>query len=186
MISKEISIKIGKAIKEIWMKNIPRDFSEGYIINEDCLKMALCYHLRRKLSTVLKENDLRIYTEKYFPGIKKKPDIIIAQLRDEHEENSLYTSIREEDVVALFELKFTSETAQSTADWVKDDLKKLKDYVQKSKFQCPLYFAVIYEVECYWLHWLDKRSTNNWASGRVTELDAGWIDGIMNYEVHSY
>ena len=33
----------------------------------------------------------------------------------------------EEDVVALFELKFTSETAQSTADWVKDDLKKLKD-----------------------------------------------------------
>lgn len=186
MISKEISIKIGKAVKEIWMKNIPKDFSEGYIINEDCLKMALCYHLRRKLSAILKENDLRIYTEKYFPGIKKKPDIIIAQLRDEYEENSLYASIREEDVVALFELKFTSETAQSTADWVKDDLKKLKDYVQKSKFQCPLYFAVIYEVECYWLHWLDKRSTNNWASGRVTELDAGWIDGIMNYEVHSY
>ena len=130
--------------------------------------------------------ELRIYTEKYFPGIKKKPDIIIAQLRDEYEENSLYASIREEDVVALFELKFTSETAQSTADWVKDDLKKLKDYVQKSKFQCPLYFAMIYEMECCWLHWLDKRSTNNWASGRVTELDAGWIDGIMNYEVHSY
>lgn len=94
MISKEISIKIDKAIKEIWMKNKPKDLSEGYIINEDCLKMALCYHLRRKLSTVLKENDLRIYTEKYFPGIKKKPDIIIAQLRDEYEENSSYTSIR--------------------------------------------------------------------------------------------
>ena len=44
MISKEISIKIDKAIKEIWMKNIPKDFSEAYIINEDCLKMALCYH----------------------------------------------------------------------------------------------------------------------------------------------
>ncbi len=101
MVNKEISMKIGKAIKEIWMKNIPKDFSKGYIINEDCLK-------------------------------------------------------------------------------------KLKDYVQKSKFQCPLYFAVIYEVECCWLHWLDKRSKNNWASGRVTELDAGWIDGIMNYEVHSY
>ena len=150
MISKEISIKIGKVIKEIWMKNIPKDLSEGYIINEDCLKMALCYHLRRKLSTVLKENDLRIYTEKYFPDIKKKPDIIIAQLRDEYEEKSLYASVREEDVVSLFELKFTSETAQSTADWMKDDLKKLKDYVQKSKFQCPLYFAVVKK-------WLDGR-----------------------------
>ncbi len=67
------------------MKNIPKDFSEGYIINEDCLKMALCYYLRRKLSAILKES-------------------------------SLYTSIREEDVAALFELKFTSETAQSTVN----------------------------------------------------------------------
>lgn len=36
MISKEISIKIDKAIKEIWLKNIPKNFSEGFIINEDC------------------------------------------------------------------------------------------------------------------------------------------------------
>jgi hypothetical protein len=142
--------------------------------------------LRRKLSSILKENGLRIYTEKYFPGIKKKPDIIIAQIRDEYEERSLYSSIREEDVVALFELKFTSEAAQSTAEWMKDDISKLKEYAQKSRLQCPLYFAVIYEVECSWLNWMDKRSTNNWAAGRVTELDAGWIDGIMNYEVHSY
>ena len=110
--------------------------------------MALCYHLRRKLSAILKENGLRIYTEKYFSGMKKKPDIIIAQLRDEYEEKSLYASIREEDVATLFDLKFTSETAQSTADWMKDDLKKLKDYVQKSKFQSPLYFAVADKVEC--------------------------------------
>ena len=90
------------------------------------------------------------------------------------------------EIGALFELKFTSETAQSAVDWMKDDLKKLKDYVQISKFQCPLYFAVIYESERCWLHWLDKRSANNWALGRGTELDAGWIDGIMTYEVHSY
>lgn len=147
--------------------------------------MALCYHLRRKLSAILKENGLRIYTEKYFSGMKKKSDIIIVQMRDGYEGNSRYSSIREEDVATLFELKFISETAQSTADWVKDDLKKLKDYVQKSKFQCPLYFAMIYEVECCWLHWLDKRSTNNWTSGGGTELDAGWIDGI-HYEIYSY
>ena len=186
MVNEEIKKKIDQTIKEIWLKNIPKDFDEGYIINEDCLKMSLCYHLRRKLASLLKENNFRIYTEKYFPGMKKKPDIIIAEMREDFEENTLYSSIREEDVVALLELKFTSDTAQSTADWMKEDLKKLKGYVQKSKLQCQLYFAVIYEIECEWLHWLDKRSTNNWAANRVTELDAGYIDGVMQYEVHSY
>ena len=186
MIKKSVQKQIDATIKEIWSKNIPKDFEEGYIINEDCLKMSLCYHLRRKLASVLRENNLRIYTEKYFSGMKKKPDIIIAEIRDDFEENTLYSSIREEDVVALLELKFCSDTAKSTSDWMKEDLQKLKEYVQKSKVQCQLYFAVIYEVECEWLHWFDKRSTNNWAAGRVTELDAGMINGNMEFEVHSY
>lgn len=186
MIKKSVKQEIDRVIQETWMKNIPKDFRDGYIINEDCLKMSLCYHLRRKLASILKENNLRIYTEKYFPNIKKKPDIIIAQIRDEYSENSLYASIREEDVVALFELKFTSDAAQTTADWMKDDIWKLKDYVQKSKIDCTLYFAVIYEVECCWLHWLDGRSSNNWAAGKVTELNAGWINGKMEYEVNPY
>lgn len=186
MISKEISRKIDQTIKEIWLKNIPKDFEEGYLINEDCLKMSLCYHLRRKLATLLKENDLRIYTEKYFPDIKKKPDIIIAKIREDFQEDSLYSSIREEDVVALLELKFKSDTAVSTESWMKDDVWKLKEYVQNSKIDCPLYFAVIYEVECSRLSWLDGRSTNNWAANRVTELDAGYMDGRMEYEINSY
>lgn len=186
MIKKSVQKQIDATIKEIWSKSIPKDFEEGYIINEDCLKMSLCYHLRRKLASVLRENNLRIYTEKYFPSMKKKPDIIIAEIRDDFEENTLYSSIREEDVVALLELKFCSDTAKSTSDWMKEDLQKLKEYVQKSKVQCQLYFAVIYEVECEWLHWFDKRSTNNWAAGRVTELDAGMINGNMEFEVHSY
>lgn len=186
MIKKSVQKQIDATIKEIWSKNIPKDFEEGYIINEDCLKMSLCYHLRRKLASVLRENNLRIYTEKYFSGMKKKPDIIIAEIRDDFEENTLYSSIREEDVVALLELKFCSDTAKSTSDWMKEDLQKLKEYVQKSKVQCQLYFGVIYEVECEWLHWFDKRSTNNWAAGRVTELDAGMINGNMEFEVHSY
>jgi hypothetical protein len=49
-----------------------------------------------------------------------------------------------------------------------------------------LYFAIIYEVDCKWLYWFDKRSTNNWAMGRVTELDAGWLDGKFVFEVHEY
>lgn len=186
MIIKSVQKQIDATIKKIWSENIPKDFEEGYIINEDCLKMSLCYHLRRKLASVLRENNLRIYTEKYFSSIKKKPDIIVAEIRDEYEENTLYDSVREEDVVALLELKFCSDTAKSTSDWMKEDLQKMKKYVQKSKVQSQLYFVVIYEVECEWLHWFDKRSTNNWAAGRVTELDAGMINGNMEFEVYSY
>lgn len=186
MIKKSVRKLIDETIKTIWIKNIPRDFDEGYIINEDCLKMSFCYHLRRKLASVLRDNNLRIYTEKYFPAMRKKPDIIIAEIRNDFPENSLYSSIREEDIVALLELKFRSDSSQSTSDWIQADIKKMKDYVQKSNVQCQLYFAVIYEVECEWLHWLDRRSTNNWAAGTVTELDAGYIDGKMEYEVHTY
>lgn len=80
--------------------------------------------------------------------MKKKLDIIIAEIRDDFEENTLYASIREEDVVALLELNFFSDIAKSTSDWMKEDLQKLKEYVQKSKVQSQLYLAVIYEVEC--------------------------------------
>lgn len=66
MISKEVSIKIDKAIKEIWMKNIPKDFSGEYIINEDCLKTVLCCHLGRKLSVILKENDIKFIQRNTF------------------------------------------------------------------------------------------------------------------------
>lgn len=66
------------------------------------------------------------------------------------------------------------------------DLQKLKAYAQKSDFLCPLYFVVIYEVECEYLNWFDGRSIRNWAAGRVTELDAGMIDGKMQYEIHAY
>lgn len=45
MIKKSIQKQIDATIKEIWTKNIPKDFEEGYIINEDCLKISLCYPL---------------------------------------------------------------------------------------------------------------------------------------------
>ena len=36
------------------------------------------------------------------------------------------------------------------------------------------------------LNWLDTKSKNNWAKGRVTELDAGYINDEMIFEVFSY
>lgn len=45
---------------------------------------------------------------------------------------------------------------------------------------------MIYETECVRLSWLDRRSTERWAKGRVTELNAGYLDGVMTFEVNSY
>jgi len=33
---------------------------------------------------------------------------------------------------------------------------------------------------------MDKRATNNWAKGFVTESNAGYINDIAEFEVHSY
>ena len=55
MIKKSVRKLIDETIKTIWIKNIPRDFDEGYIINEDCLKISFCYHLRRKAVKFMNE-----------------------------------------------------------------------------------------------------------------------------------
>jgi hypothetical protein len=186
MVKKSVVKEIDRIIKDVWLQNIQKDYLEHYLINEDCLKMAMCYHMRRKMTRLLKENNLRIYTEKHFPELNKRPDIIIAEIKDDYIENSLYDSIHPEDIVALIELKFTGDKSKSTEDWVKDDLRKLRGYASYEGFHCPLYFGVIYEVPCEWLHWFDKRSTNNWAKGRVTELDAGGIGEDIVFEINEY
>lgn len=33
---------------------------------------------------------------------------------------------------------------------------------------------------------IGKRSTKHWANGFVTELNAGFIDDEMSFEIHSY
>ena len=42
MVKQKIREVIDATIKDIWIKNIPKDFDQGYIVNEDCLKMSLC------------------------------------------------------------------------------------------------------------------------------------------------
>jgi hypothetical protein len=52
-----VNVDIKKTeIEDVWMKNIPKDYHENYLINEDCLKMAMCYHMRRKMANLLIEN----------------------------------------------------------------------------------------------------------------------------------
>jgi hypothetical protein len=62
MVKKSVVKEIDRIIKEVWIQNIQKDYQEQYLINEDCLKMAMCYHMRRKMASLLKENNLRIYS----------------------------------------------------------------------------------------------------------------------------
>ena len=184
MIKKSILQEIDRTIKYIWKNDIQRDYWDDFLDKEDTLKCDLYHHMRLRMDRLLRENNLRLFTEHYFPEIKYRADIVIAQYDPETDDN-LYNSIT--DIACLFELKFTGWSDEASEQWVKSDLWKFKDYIEQAGLHdCQFYFATIYEVECRYLSWLDARSTNNWANGRVTELDSGRIDGEMLFEVHSY
>lgn len=97
-----------------------------------------------------------------------------------------YLSERMTDIAAIIELKYAGGSAKTTADYIKTDMSKMKEYVNMLPYDCQYYFGVIYETECEWLHWFDKRTTNNWANGCLTELNAGYLNEQMFFEVNSY
>lgn len=182
--NQELMIQIDKVIKDIWLNGIAKDYAEHHLLKEDCLKNSFYYHLRTRLADVMEEHNIRIFTEYYVSELGYYADLAIVQINPESEENHLKDWVT--NVVALFEFKYKGGYSQITENVIKSDVKKLKHYVQNSALQCQFYLAVIYETECWALNWLDKRQTNNWAANRVTELDAGFINGEMKFEVNSY
>ena len=184
MISQNVLIEIDKAIKEIWLNEIVNDYDEGLLLKEDSLKCSLYHHMRNKLDYILKENSLRIYPEFYFKSLKYRADIAIVEIEENSDKEYLADMVK--NVIAIIELKYDYGTDEQTMSAIKNDVWKIKDYIQTGKMLCQYYFGVIYENECVALNWIDKRSSNNWANGYVTELDAGIIDDEMWFEVNSY
>ncbi len=184
MISQNVLIEIDKAIKKIWLNEIVSDYDEGLLLKEDSLKCSLYHHMRNKLDYILKENNLRIYPEFYFKSLKYRADIAIVEIEENCDKEYLADMIK--NIIAIIELKYDYGSDEQTISMIKKDVWKIKDYIQNGKMLCQYYFGVIYENECMTLNWIDKRSSNNWAKGYVTELDAGIIDGEMWFEVNSY
>lgn len=183
VITKNTSCKIDQAIKTVWLKEICEDYGKGRLLREASLQSSLYRHLRAHLEDVLEENDLFIYPEFYIPELKYRADMAIAQM-NLSEGGEL--SKRVSEIAAIIELKFEGGTAQGTVDVIKADLQKMKRYAKQLNENCQCYFGVIYETECDWLYWLDRRSTEHWANGCMTELNAGYLDGVMTFEVNSY
>lgn len=186
MASQKVITEIDRIIKSVWVKEIKRDYYNGALLYEDSLKCSLYFHLRKKLDRILKENNLRIFSEFTFPGLKYRADLVIVEIDPDWLVKDQYLKSAVISYVAIIELKFTGGSDLATERWIREDFHKFKRYFQEGELDCQFYFAIIYEVECSCLNWLDKRSTKKWANGRVTELDAGRIDGKMEFEVNSY
>jgi hypothetical protein len=184
MIKKSVKKIIDKAIKEIWLYDISMEYGRGALIREASLQCSLYHYLSNELGEIMRENNLYIYPEWYFNDLKYRADLVIVEM--DMGDDTTYLVDRMTDIAAIIELKYASGYADSIIDYIKSDMPKMKEYVQNLPYDCQYYFGVVYETECDWLHWFDKRSTNNWASGRLTELNAGFLDSQMYFEVNSY
>ena len=184
MIKKSIRKEIDNVIKNIWLHNICTDYGNGFLIKEASLQCSLYHHLQNELNLLLQQNHLYIYPEFYFKELKFFADLVIVEMDMALEKKWL--SEKMTDIAAIIELKYDGGNAMSTSDYIKTDMPKLKEYVRSLNYDCQYYFGVIYETDCEWLHWFDKRSTNNWANGRLTELNAGYLGETMYFEVNSY
>lgn len=184
MVKASVKKTIDNEIKRMWLEDICTDYGNGYLLKEASLQCSIYHHLMNRLGSLLKENNLCIYPEFYFKDMKYFADIAIVEMDMNAGQNYLADDMT--DVVAIIELKYDGGTAKTTSDYIKSDIYKIKDYAQHLKYDCQYYFGVIYETECYWLHWADKRTSNNWADGCLTELNAGYLDEKMYFEINSY
>jgi len=184
MIKKCVKKEIDNIIKNVWLNEICKEYGRGSFIKEASLQCSLYHHLQNRLYSILQENNLYIYPEFYFKDLNYYADLAIVEM-DMHNP-APYLADRMTDIAAAIELKYGGGNAKTISDYIKTDKFKIKEYVCNLQYDCQYYFGVIYETECVWLNWFDKRSTNNWGYGRLTELNAGYLDGEMYFEINSY
>ena len=171
---KEIMQIIDEAIKSVWENEIQSDYNANWLMNEDGLKNALYFHLRKQLEPILMENNLRIFTEfkdAEFQGKQYRPDMVIAHV--DMESDADYWRQAVTNCVAVIELKFKSNFRDQEA--IRADYDKLKEYIDILKIEGKLYMATIWECEDDQTTWIRRNAA--WAKGRVTELNASLTRG---------
>ena len=165
----EIMQIIDKAIKSVWVNEIQSDYNANWIMNEDGMKTALYFHMRKRLESILMENNLRIFTEfkdAEFQGSQYRPDMVIAHV--DMNSDADYWRQAVTNCVAVIELKFKSRFLDKEAIYA--DYDKLREYIDKLKIEGKLYMATVWECEDDQTTWIRKNAA--WAKGKVTELNA--------------
>lgn len=180
--NKELLIQIDTAIKYIWMYDIKQDYDNDYLLKEDALKNALYFHLRNKLSSLLDQYNLRIYTEfntDVFRSTGYRPDMIIAQIKDEPE-GFLGDCI--EDYACVIEIKFKGSF--QGAETILKDYEKIKYYIENLNIDCNYYIATIWENEDNATSWIRKNAA--WAKDKLTELNASYENDEMRFYIFEH
>lgn len=180
--------QIDCAIKRAWRDDISQDYGKNKLLKEDTLKNALYFHIRKRIESLCEMYNLRIYTE-YNVSVPRqnnmRADIAIVEMDFDLDVGRL--SDRVKKVLAIIELKYAN-----SPNYISQDIGKIKTYKTISELEgCQYYMGVVNERRYMErAFWLDKRQTNNWANGCVTELDAcryiNYNDGRMAFSVYSY
>ena len=174
---------IDEAIQSIWKTEIKHDYDENWIMNEDGLKTALYFHLRKRLEPVFAEHNLRIFTEfkdAEFSESGFRPDMVIARIDMNSDADCWRGAVT--DCLAVLELKFKSRFLDKEAIYA--DYEKLRAYTERLDLSCRLYMATIWECEDDPTTWIRKNAA--WAKGKVTELNASltWDERKSQFYVH--
>jgi len=180
---------IDRAIKEVWLTEIKNDIENSYVLYEDTLKNAFYFHLRNKLSQLLIDNNIRIFTEFHdgkLAGKGVKADIAIVKI-GENEEEHIGQNI--EKIFAVIELKYKG--SQVSVDYFIKDVEKTIEYIKdKDLADCQFYLGFIHEGEfdANEIYWLQNKKQERLVMGRLTELSACYYTGVdeMLYTVISY
>ncbi|MBO5550413.1 MAG: hypothetical protein J5966_00505 [Lachnospiraceae bacterium] len=180
MTKKSIIKELDREIKETWLDEICREYGDGHFLLEAGLQCAYYHHLRNRLDGFLRDNGLFLYPEFYIREFGYYADLAIVSMDMAVDSEHLQDKVSE--IFALVELKIGGSKS-----YIKTDLPKIKDYVQNLSHDCQVYFGVIDENAVNsGLRWLDGRSIGHWPEGWFTELDAGWVEDKMFFEVNSY
>ena len=185
----KIIVKIDRAIKEVWINEIKKDLSNSYILYEDTLKNALYFHLRNKLSDLMEDNNIRIFTEFHDGKLATKgaiADIAIVKIGDK-KENHIKNNI--DKIYAIIELKYKGR--QVPIDPFISDVEKSIKYIRdKDLKEIQFYLGFIHEGEFATseISWLENKKQERMVQGRLTELSACYYEDKdeMIYTIISY
>ena len=177
--------QIDATIKKIWTKEIKRDYETGWLLKEDTLKNSFYFHLRKKLGKLFDEKDIRIFTEftdKGFKGTGCRPDMVIARVNLDDDEEYWGDSVTE--CLAVIEFKFKS--GFNASNDIYKDFKKMRRYANKFKVEGKLYMATIWEYEDDETAWENKN--NKWTKDKLVELNASYFRNTekMNFYIKDH
>ncbi|ACB83964.1 hypothetical protein [Natranaerobius thermophilus] len=165
---KNLRNELHKNIINTW-KKIKKDYDEGWLYREGTLVNAFYHHLRNDLGDdYFINNDIRIYTE-FYVGTKKRVWVDMCIVKLSKDQNYFL------DYLSIIEFKFLS--GQASLDYFYNDVTKIKE-LSKEFPSTKFYIATIHED--YWQRdvysWLSTNQRENWAKGKVTELNAFYSD----------